>query len=121
MKVLHFPLTRITLGFVIGILYANYVPLPDFVYYFLLATSMRFWSITFLLKKNSRNTFLLWSMHLRTFIIRISTQIIHTHRYQKQLHTQYYNIEKPSPISLIIRETESNAFSDRYIAEINNR
>ena len=123
MKVLDFPLTRITLGFVIGILYANYFPLQDFVYYFLLATSISaFGVLFFLFKKNSRNTFYFGlCTYVLSFIIGISTQIIHTHRYQKSNYIHNTTIfEKPSFISLIIREKlKSNAFSDRYIAEIN--
>ncbi len=123
MKVLHFPLTRITIGFVIGILFANYVPLPDFVFYFLLVLSISAFGILyFLFKKKSRNTFYFGlCTYLLSFVIGISTQIIHTHRYQKSNYIHNTSIfEKPSPISLIIREKlKSNAFSDRYIAEIN--
>jgi competence protein ComEC len=60
-------------------------------------------------------------MHLRAlFIINFNTN----NSYPSLPKSNYIHnttiFEKPSPISLIIREKlKSNAFSDRYIAEIN--
>lgn len=124
MKVFHFPLTRITLGFVLGILFAYFVPLPIYLFYFLLAISISaFGVLFFLFKKNSRHTFYFGlCTYLLSLIIGISTQIIHTNRFQESNYIHNATIfEKPSPISLIIRENlKSNAFSDRYIAEMNS-
>ena len=123
MKVLDFPLIKITLGFVLGILFACYVSLPVYVLYFLLAISISaFGILSFLFQKNSRNTFYFGlCTYLLSFIIGISTQIIHTERFQESNYTHNATIfVKPSPISLIIREKlKSNAFSDRYIAQVN--
>ena len=124
MKVFHFPLTRITLGFVLGILFAYFVPLPIYLFYFLLAISISaFGVLFFLFKKNSRHTFYFGlCTYLLSLIIGISTQIIHTNRFQESNYIHNATIfEKPSPISLIIRANlKSNAFSDRYIAEMNS-
>ena len=123
MKVLDFPLTKITFGFVLGILFAYYVPLPVYVLYFLLTLSGGAFAVLyFLFNKKSRNTYYFGlCTYLLSFIIGISAQIIHTQRFQESNYTHNTAIfEKPSPISLIIREKlKSNAFNDRYIAQIN--
>ena len=124
MKVLNFPLTRITLGFVLGILFAYCIPLSKHIFYFLLVLSISALGILcFLFKKQNRKTIYFGlSTYLLSFIIGISTQVIHTHHFQKNNYVHHPTIfEQSNSISLIIREKlKSNAFSDRYIAIINH-
>ena len=124
MKVLQFPLARITFGFVIGLLFGHYFQLSIkalFVVLFIFICV--FVMLYFLSKKNSKlSTYFGIGTYLLSVIIGLSTQIIHTDLFKKNNYTHNKEIfEQPHIISLTIREKlKSSTFSDRYLAIINH-
>ena len=123
MKVLQFPLARITIGFISGILFAYYFHLPLSLLFILLSISISVFGVLYFLFKNkSKNVFYFGlTTYLLSFLIGISTQVIHIDHFQKSNYSHITTIfEEPHSISLIIREKlKSTPFSDRYIAIIN--
>ncbi|TDE31205.1 ComEC family competence protein [Flavobacterium ranwuense] len=123
MKVLQFPLARITIGFISGILFTNYFHLPLSLLFILLFISISiFGALYFLFRNKSKNVFYFGlTTYLLSFLIGISTQVIHTDYFQKSNYINNTTVfEQPHSISIIIREKlKSSPFSDRYIAIIN--
>jgi competence protein ComEC len=123
MKVLQFPLARITIGFISGILFTYYFPPPLSVLFILLFISISiFGALYFLFKNKSKNLFYFGlTTYILSFLIGISTQVIHLDYFQKSNYIHNKAIfEQPHSISIIIREKlKSSPFSDRYIAIIN--
>ncbi|MGZ9735131.1 ComEC/Rec2 family competence protein [Flavobacterium sp. GNP002] len=123
MKVLEFPLARITIGFISGILFAYYFH-PSLLLLFILLSIFisTFGVLYFLFKNKSKNVFYFGlTTYLLSFLIGISTQVIHIDHFQKSNYSHITTIfEEPHSISLIIREKlKSSPFSDRYNAIIN--
>ncbi|RKS13071.1 ComEC/Rec2 family competence protein [Flavobacterium sp. 120] len=123
MKVLHFPLARITIGFISGILFAYYFHLPLSLLFILLSISIGVFGVLYFLFKNKSKKIFYFGLttYLLSFLIGISTQVIHIDYFQKSNYIHNTTIfEKPHSISIIIREKlKSSPFSDRYIAIIN--
>lgn len=123
MKVLHFPLARITIGFISGILFAYYFHLPLSLLFILLSISIGVFGVLYFLFKNKNKKIFYFGLttYLLSFLIGISTQVIHIDHFQKSNYIHNTTIfEKPHSISIIIREKlKSSPFSDRYIAIIN--
>nr|WP_315165311.1 ComEC/Rec2 family competence protein [uncultured Flavobacterium sp.] len=123
MKVLHFPLARITIGFISGILFAYYFHLPLSLLFILLSISISIFGVLYFLFKNKSKKIFYFGLttYLLSFLIGISTQVIHIDHFQKSNYIHNTTIfEKPHSISIIIREKlKSSPFSDRYIAIIN--
>nr|WP_315233727.1 ComEC/Rec2 family competence protein [uncultured Flavobacterium sp.] len=123
MKVLHFPLARITIGFISGILFAYYFHLPLSLLFILLSISISVFGVLYFLFKNKNKKIFYFGLttYLLSFLIGISTQVIHIDHFQKSNYIHNTTIfEKPHSISIIIREKlKSSPFSDRYIAIIN--
>ncbi|MDI5888908.1 ComEC/Rec2 family competence protein [Flavobacterium yafengii] len=123
MKVLHFPLARITIGFISGILFAYYFHLPLSLLFILLSISISIFGVLYFLFKNKSKKIFYFGLttYLLSFLIGISTQVIHIDHFQKSNYIHNTTIfEKPHSISIIIREKlKSSPFSNRYIAIIN--
>ncbi|TDE02879.1 ComEC/Rec2 family competence protein [Flavobacterium hiemivividum] len=123
MKVLQFPLSRITIGFVLGILTASYLkPAPSLLLGLLAAAFLLFATAYFLQKNILKNTITFGiSTYLLSFLIGATTLVTHTESYQKTNYTHHTTIfEKPQFLSLVIREKLKGSNSnDRYIALIN--
>nr|WP_315208649.1 ComEC/Rec2 family competence protein [uncultured Flavobacterium sp.] len=123
MKVLEFPLARITIGFISGILFAYYFHLPLSLLFILLSIFISIFGVLyFTLKNKSKNVFYFGlTTYLLSFLIGISTQVIHIDHFQKSNYSHITTIfEEPHSISIIIREKlKSTLFTDRYIAIIN--
>lgn len=122
MKVLYFPLSRITIGFILGLLFAyNLHPSLSLVF-IVLMISMSVLGTFYFASKNKSEISLFFSFvtYFLSFIVGISTQIIHTDSFQKNNYIHQSAVfEKPHSLSLIIREKlKSSAFSERYIALI---
>ena len=123
MKVLQFPLARITIGFLAGIL-AGYYFKPDvaFVFSTLFIAICVFVIAYFWSKRKIVNPiyFGLATFFL-AFSIGTSTQIIHTDSYQESNYIHRKSIfEKPHFVSVTIREKlRSSAYNDRYIVLVN--
>jgi len=123
MKVLQFPLARITIGFLTGILVAYYFkPAVSFVFSFLFIASSVFVIVYFLSKKNTINSiyFGLATFFL-AFNIGSSTQIIHTDSFQESNYIHHKSIfEEPHLVAVTVREKlRSSAYNDRYIVLVN--
>lgn len=124
MKVLQFPLTRITISFVLGILFSYFLkPIPNLAFGLLFISFSTFCIAYFLSKKviNSPFFFGLATLFL-SFFIGATTQIVHTDYFQKNNYIHYSGIfEKQHLFSITLREKlKSSNSSDRYIAIINH-
>lgn len=123
MKVLQFPLARITIGFLSGILVGYYFK-PDvaFVFLTLFIATCVFVFTYFLSKRDSINViyFGLATFFL-AFSVGTSTQIIHTDSYQKSNYIHRKSVfEKSHLVSVTIREKlRSSVYNDRYIVLVN--
>ncbi|WP_426090328.1 ComEC/Rec2 family competence protein [Flavobacterium sp. DSR3-2] len=124
MKVLQFPLARITFGFVIGLLFGHYFQLSIKALFIVLFIFISvFVMLYFLSKKNSKfSLYFGIGTYFLSVIIGLSTQIIHTDLFKKNNYTHNKKIfEQPHIISLTTREKlKSSTFSDRYLAIINH-
>jgi competence protein ComEC len=124
MKVLQFPLARITIGFILGLLFAFYVHPPISAVFIALITSVSIFVLFYFLSKKRTKLSLYFGVgtYFLSFIIGISTQIAHTDYFQKSNYIHNTAIfEQPHFISLTIREKmKSSPFSDRYLAIVNN-
>jgi len=123
MKVFQFPLTRITIGFVLGILFPYFLkPDPKLVFVLLFISSSAFCIAYFLSKKRGNNILYFgFTAYFISFFIGASTQIVHTDYFQKNNYIHYSGIfEKPHIVSVTLREKlKSSNFSDRFIAIVN--
>jgi len=123
MKELQFPLARITIGFLSGILVGYYFkPAVSFVFSFLFIASCIFVIAYFLSKRNTVNgLYFGLATYFLAFNIGTSTQIIHTDSFQKSNYIHHNSIfETPHLVSVTIREKlRSSAFNDRYIVLVN--
>jgi competence protein ComEC len=123
MKVLQFPLARMTIGFLTGILVAYYFkPTPSFVFELLFIASCVFVIAYFFSKRNAANAIYFGlATYFLAFGIGASTQIIHTDSFQKSNYIHEKSIfDKPQLISVAIKEKlRSSAYNDRYIVLVN--
>jgi competence protein ComEC len=123
MKVLQFPLARITIGFVSGILITFYLkPDPAILFGLLSAALLLFGTTYFLQKTILKNTICFGlSTYLLSLLTGAATLIVHTDSYQQSNYTHDSSVfEKPQLLSLVVREKlKGNNSNDRYIALIN--
>ena len=124
MKVLQFPLARITIGFILGLLFAFYVHPSISAVFIALITSVSIFVLFYFLSKKRTKLSLYFGVgtYFLSFIIGISTQIAHTDYFQKSNYIHNTAIfAHPHFISLTIREKmKSSPFSDRYLAVVNH-
>lgn len=123
MKVLQFPLARITIGFIIGLLLGHYFQLSITALFVVLFVFISIFVILYFLSRRNNKASLYFGIgtYFLSVIIGISTQIVHTDHFKKNNYTHNKEIfEQPHFISLTIREKlKSSPFSDRYLAIIN--
>lgn len=123
MKVLQFPLARITFGFVLGIIAAFYLkPNPQTVFFLLLISFLALGITYFLSRKNViLPLYFGLTTCLLSFFIGVTTQITHNDFFQKSNYVHYSDIfKKPHLLSVTLREKlKSSNFNDRYIAIVN--
>ena len=122
MKVLYFPLTRITIGFILGLLFAYNLHPSISLVFIVLTILLGVLGTFYFAYKNKSKISLIFSFvtYFLSFTVGISTQIVHTDSFQKNNYIHRSAVfEKPHSLSLIIREKlKSSAFSERYIALI---
>ncbi len=123
MNVLQFPLARITVGFLAGILVAYYFKPTFSIVVLILFILLCAFTIVFFVSKNKIINPIYFGLAtiLLAFSIGTSTQIIHTDSFQS---TNYNNskaiYEKPHLVSVTIREKlRSSSYNDRYIVRVN--
>ncbi|MES2240967.1 MAG: ComEC/Rec2 family competence protein [Bacteroidota bacterium] len=128
MKVFEFPLARITIGFLLGILTAFCIYPNPILVFGLLLVSLFLLSILFFTSKTSQNNKLYFSAitYFISFLIGMSSLIIQTDSFQKSNYSNNNLLfEKEQNISLILREKLKNTmYNQRYIAliqTINNK
>lgn len=123
MKVLQFPLARITIGFLAGILVAYYFkPAVSWAFSLLFITSNLFVFAYFWSKKTAANPLYFgFATYFLALSIGATTQIIHTNSFQQSNYSNSKAIfEKPHLIAITIREKlRSTAYNDRYIVLVN--
>lgn len=123
MKVLDFPLTRITFSFVFGIMAAHYW-LPSFltsvICFFI---GFLFLSIFYFLSKKNKKLQILFgvSTYYTSFFIGVSALTVNTDSIQKSNYIHYKNaFENPHFINITVKEKlKDNGYNDRYIGFIN--
>jgi competence protein ComEC len=124
MKVLQFPLARITIGFILGIVYVFYLKLHLSLVFGFLILSVFLFGISYMLQKKILQTTIYFGLatYFFSFCIGAVTQITHTDSYRKNHYTHHPVIfEKQQLIALTINEKlKSTQYGDRYIAEINH-
>ena len=122
MKPLQFPLIKITLIFMSGILVCTYLkPVPIFAFSVLLL-SFLILAIAFLNSRrlNFQYNFFSYSAFIVAFLIGITTQVCHTNLYQKNHYfNQIGSIETVHLIEISLKEKLKNsAFNDRFVANV---
>ena len=123
MKVLQFPLARVTLVFIVGIVFTYYTQLsPNLVFSSLFIAALfsavaYFWCT----QKPHHNRYFGLSIFGLAFAVGMSTQTIHTDAYQKNHFTQLPNIfEQPHTFTIVLKEKLKNtANNQRYVALVN--
>ena len=128
MKILQFPLTRITIWFVFGILCSFYTsPNPNFVF-ISIGISFSLFVITYFLSKNDfiQKIYFGTFTYLLFFQIGVFTQIINTDSYQADNYIhQIKNETDEHSVEVVLREKlKSSVLNDRYIGivkRIDNR
>lgn len=123
MKVLQFPLARVTLVFIVGIVFTYYTqPSPILVFSSLFIAALfsgaaYFWSR----QKPLHNRYFGLTIFGLAFAVGMSTQTIHTDSYQKNHFTQLPNIfEQPHTFTIVLKEKlKSTTNNQRYVALVN--
>ena len=119
MKFTKFPLTRITISFISGIIVAyNYEILPKYIFLLLFITLLAFVT-TYLFSKRQQSNPLFFG--LSTFVlalfIGLTTQIIHTESYQEHNYIHCNSLfDTNHQLIVTVREKlRSSNYNDRYI------
>ncbi|WP_296686106.1 ComEC/Rec2 family competence protein [Flavobacterium sp.] len=120
MKVLQFPLARVTLVFIVGIVFAYYAqPSPNLVFASLFLATLLLGGVYFwCTKKPHRLRYFGLTVYGLAFVIGVSTQTIHTDSYQKNHYTQIQNVfEQQHTFTLVLNEKlKSSNSNQRYVA-----
>lgn len=123
MRVLQFPLARITIGFVLGILMAFYFKPSVWLVFSLLFIGFCAFVIAYLVaqKKVANPLYFGLTTFFLAVVIGLNTQIIHTASFQSSHYIHHKTIfEKRHIFFISIREKlRSSSFNDRYIALVN--
>ncbi|WP_264566478.1 ComEC/Rec2 family competence protein [Flavobacterium sp. N3904] len=124
MKVLQFPLIRITAAFILGILLAYFInPIPFVAFTFLSIATFIFSVIYFSTNLKSKFSML---FGIATFLLALSigatTQIVHTDSFQKNNYTHSKDLfDKKHSFTVTLREKlKSSNSNERYIALVNS-
>lgn len=123
MKVLQFPLARITLFFVLGILTSYSLKLVPLVALFLLLINFTTCiTVLYILKSGTkRNLFFEIMTYSLFFSIGILTQALHTESFQENNYINQKNtFDKKHIFQLTLKEQLNKTnFNDRYVAQLN--
>ena len=123
MKVLQFPLARITICFILGILFSYYIILKPEITFVLLSISISLFCIAYfwLRKKINKPVHFGIMVYFLSFTIGVSTLVLHTASSQNNNYLHHNGIfEKPHLFKITIREKlKSTDFNYRYIALVN--
>jgi len=123
MKVLQFPLAKITIAFMLGILFVYFTQLTPWIVFSLLAFSVLFFSITYFLSKAKSK--IAFYFGIATYIIAFSvggtSQIIHTDSYRQNNYIHCNDIfDKTHTFTVTLREKlKSSDANERFVALVN--
>jgi competence protein ComEC len=122
MKILHFPLARISIAFILGILsFQYYKPEPNWVFGFILLFLPLLFLSHFIskIKNNLKIIFGLFTL-ITSFLMGITTSIIHKENYKPQHYVnQIKDYENQHIVQLIIKEKLKNTKNNsRYISSL---
>lgn len=122
MKVLDFPLVKITIAFILGVIASYYMHFSIWLTIYLLCLFFVLFYTNYILnlKSSKKSMFFGLSVYALSFILGALTLLSHTENLQKDNYSNYKSaFEKPETIVLLLREKlKSNDYSDRYIAHI---
>ncbi len=120
MKVLQFPLARISLFFILGIVIAFYAkPSPNLVFTALFLSFLLFCIAFFVAQRNFIQKFYFGlSVYLLSFIAGSTNQIVHTNYFQKNNYIHFCKTPfQVHTLEVTLREKlKSSSFNDRYVA-----
>jgi competence protein ComEC len=123
MKVLQFPIARITLAFVTGILLTYFTkPIASTVFIFLSTATIIFLCIYYLSTKNTKSLFYFGiATYLLAFSIGAATQSIHTDSNKQNNYTNYKNtFDINHTFTVTLREKlKSSNSNERFVALLN--
>lgn len=120
MKILKFPLARIAIWFILGLLAAFYIePSPKSSLLFCSA-SMILFGITYYFSKKDllQKVYFGITTYLVFFCIGISTQAIHNERFSENHYSHKIDDEKHSIEVILLDKLRSSASNERYIAQV---
>ncbi len=122
---MQFPLTRITIGFVFGILFTYYLKfLTPILAFVLLCVAIPLFIFSFYRSKKQlfQNNFFGISTYILSFCLGVSTWMIHSGQYQKDHYIhQIKSSETQHIVSVVLREKlKSTVYYRRYIALTKN-
>ncbi|OXB05808.1 ComEC/Rec2 family competence protein [Flavobacterium pectinovorum] len=124
MKVLDFPLVKITISFILGILVCYFWQPSILLATTALGLGIFLISILYFLSKKSKKANILFgiSINYLSFCVGITTLLINTDSLQQSNYTHYEKAFKSEHyVTLTLREKiKSNDYSDRYIAIVNS-
>lgn len=119
MKVIEFPLTRITIGFILGILLGYYYEINPKLAFLLLFITLITFVTTYLFSKRQQTVSLYFSLatYFLALVIGLTTQIIHTESYQEKNYIHYKTLfDQNHQLIVTVREKlRSSRYNDRYI------
>lgn len=122
MKVLDFPLVKITIAFILGIIASYYLYFSISIIAFTLSVSLMAFLIAFFwnLKHNKKFISFGVASYILSFCIGTLTLLSHTEILQKDNYTNCKDaFQRKESITLLLREKlKSNDYSDRYIGLI---
>ncbi|WP_394759463.1 ComEC/Rec2 family competence protein [Flavobacterium sp.] len=123
MKILQFPIVRITIWFILGILVAYYYNPNIFVGFTLLGITSFIFALLFIINKNKFNQKINFGigLYILAFSIGITTTIIHNDTFidNHYIHNLKH-FEANHLINVtIIEKLKNTTYNNRYIAEIN--
>lgn len=124
MKVFQFPLTKISLSFILGILSAYYSQTPiTVVFPILVFLSLSLGLCCYLwVQKHKRLDYLICiQIYSFAFFLGVLTLLLRTESFQESNYTHHRKLfETNHPVTLTIREKlKSNSYNYRYIAHVN--
>jgi competence protein ComEC len=122
MNVLQFPLAKITIVFVLGIVMGYYFsPDSNLLFVLLAITGIVFGALFFLAKQFYKTVYFGTIVYVLAAIIGAVTLVVHTESFQKSNYTHHKAVfDKPHLFTVVLREKlKSTPQNNRYIALVN--
>lgn len=121
MKVLHFPLTKLTISFVIGLIFAHYYTFSSNLIGTLIIGLFLITVLLHLLPKKKSSTLLFGIIsNIMMLLIGITTPIIHNDTSNQKHYTKDKSVylNSKSIIVVVKEKLKNSAYANRYVAEL---